>query len=43
MNKNIKPGYIYKDYHACIPKRPLNNKALKKQRRKEERNKNQGD
>lgn len=43
MNNNIKPGFIYKDYHVSIKKKPINNEALKKQRRKEQRNKKVGD
>lgn len=36
MNNNVKPGFVYKDYHVSIKKKPLNNEALKS---KEEKNK----
>lgn len=43
MKNNIKPGFIYKDYHQSIKKKPLNNEFIKKVKRKEQRNKKAGD
>lgn len=36
---NFNPGFIYKDAHVIVNKRPLNNVGIIKVKRKEQRNK----